>query len=74
VRRWERHNHELGADALRLVPGSTRREPLMAASHALVLYDPQETSEEVRTAAGFLAGYSSASQMNPWRDPLDSRQ
>jgi site-specific recombinase XerD len=26
--------------------------------HSLVLYDPKETSEEVRTAAGLLAGYA----------------
>lgn len=30
----------------------------MAASTSVVLYDPQETSPEVRTLAGFLAGYS----------------
>lgn len=30
----------------------------MAASHSVVLYEPTETSKEVTTAAGFLAGYS----------------
>ena len=30
----------------------------MAASTSVVLYDPQDTSPEVRTLAGFLAGYS----------------
>lgn len=30
----------------------------MASNHPLVLYDPQETSEEVKAAAGFLAGFS----------------
>jgi len=30
----------------------------MAASNSVVLYDPQDTSPEVRTLAGFLAGYS----------------
>jgi len=30
----------------------------MASNHSLVLYDPQETSEEVKAAAGFLAGFS----------------
>jgi site-specific recombinase XerD len=30
----------------------------MAASHSVVLYEPTETSPEVTTAAGFLAGYS----------------
>ena len=30
----------------------------MAATHSVVLYDPRETSVEVTTAAGFLAGYS----------------
>jgi site-specific recombinase XerD len=30
----------------------------MATNHSLVLYDPTETSEEVKAAAGFLAGFS----------------
>lgn len=30
----------------------------MATNHFLVLYDPTETSEEVKAAAGFLAGFS----------------
>jgi integrase/recombinase XerD len=30
----------------------------MAVSHSVVLYEPTETSAEVVTAAGFLAGYS----------------
>ena len=30
----------------------------MAATTSVVLYDPQDTSPEVRTIAGFLAGYS----------------
>ncbi len=30
----------------------------MAATHSVVLYDPRETSAEVKAAAGFLAGYS----------------
>jgi hypothetical protein len=30
----------------------------MAIAHALVLYEPTESSPEVTTAAGFLAGYS----------------
>ena len=30
----------------------------MVAAASLVLYDPQDTSPEVRTIAGFLAGYS----------------
>lgn len=30
----------------------------MAASHTVVLYEPTETSPEVTTAAGFLAGYA----------------
>ena len=30
----------------------------MAASHSVMLYEPIETSPEVTTAAGFLAGYS----------------
>lgn len=30
----------------------------MATIHSLVLYDPNEASEEVKAAAGFLAGYS----------------
>lgn len=30
----------------------------MASSHSLVLYDPTDASEEVKAAAGFLAGYS----------------
>jgi integrase/recombinase XerD len=30
----------------------------MAVSHSVVLYEPTETSPEVTTAAGFLAGYS----------------
>ncbi|HEV2071197.1 MAG TPA: site-specific integrase [Acidimicrobiales bacterium] len=30
----------------------------MAVTHSVVLYDPTETSAEVKAAAGFLAGYS----------------
>jgi site-specific recombinase XerD len=30
----------------------------MATNHSLVLYDPTETSEEVKAAAGFLSGFS----------------
>ncbi len=30
----------------------------MAVSHSVVLYEPTETSAEVVTVAGFLAGYS----------------
>ena len=30
----------------------------MAVTHSVVLYDPKETSAEVKAAAGFLAGYS----------------
>jgi hypothetical protein len=30
----------------------------MAANTSVVLYDPKETSTEVKTVAGFLAGYS----------------
>lgn len=30
----------------------------MAVATSLVLYDPMDTSPEVRTVAGFLAGYS----------------
>ena len=30
----------------------------MAVTHSVVVYDPTETSAEVKAAAGFLAGYS----------------
>ena len=49
---------ELGADCTRLGPGSRREEPIMATDHAVVLYEQTETSPEVVTIAGFLAGYS----------------
>lgn len=35
-----------------------REEPVMAVSHSVVPYEPTETSPEVTTAAGFLAGYA----------------
>jgi len=42
----------------RLGPAPITKESVMAAITSVVLYDPRDTSPEVRTIAGFLAGYS----------------